>query len=198
MAVTKTSICNMALMPIGSQRIHDIDDDTDETAILCNFYYDIIVDEVLRSHEWNCAIHYQSLAELSSDDDDYILEDYESFSYQYTLPTDPKCLRVLSIPEYPDENYEIMGEYLLCNLETVVLKYIKRITDPTKFDPLLVQAIAYRLAAELALKISSSPGIRDDMLKMYEWQLNRAATIDGIESEAPQVEEYSIRDAKDE
>jgi len=198
MAVSKTSICNMALTPLGAQRIHDIGDASDETAVLCRLYYDIIVDEVLRSHTWNCAIWFQSLASLSSDDDDYLLDDYEEYDYQYTLPTDPKCLRVISIPEYPDYDYEIVGDYLLCDLDEVVLKYVKRITDPTKFDALLVQSIAYRLAAELADRITNSSRTRDNMLKMYEWQLNRAQTVDSIESEEPQQEEYSIRDAKDE
>jgi hypothetical protein len=178
-------------------RIHDIADDVSEPAILCNLYYDVIVDEVLRSHEWNCALWYQSLAELSSDDDDYLLNDYEQYAYQYSLPAAPYCLRVLGIPEYPGENYEIVGRYLLCNLETVSVKYIRRITDPVQFDPLLVQAIAYRLAAELALRITNARSTRDDMLKMFEWQLNRAAYIDGIEGEEPQAEEYSVRDAKD-
>ena len=94
----------MALTPIGAQRIHDIDDDDTEEAILCNLYYDIIVDEVLRSHTWNCAKWYQSLASVSSGDDDYMLDDYDNYDYQYTLPTSPKCLRVVRIPEHPGMN----------------------------------------------------------------------------------------------
>jgi len=187
----------MALTPLGDSRIHDIDDDTGEPAVLCNLYYDTIVDEVLRSHEWNCALWYQSLATLSDDDDDYLLDDYEEYGYQYSLPTDPYCLRPLSIPEHKDADYEIVGRYLLCDLETVVLKYIKRIEDPAQFDSLLVQAIAYRLAAELAMRMTNSKASRDDMLRMYEWQMNRARTIDGLESEEPQIEEYAVRDAKD-
>lgn len=188
----------MALTPLGGQRVHDIDDASDETAVLCNLYYDDIVDEVLRSHPWNCAVWYQPLAQLSSSDDDYLLDDYEEFAYQYALPTSPKCLRVVSIPEHPGADYEVVGDYLLSNLETVVVKYIKRVTDPTKFDPLLVKAIAYRMAADIAMRITESKTVRNDMLQAYEWQLNRAETIDGIESEEPQQEEYAIRDAKDE
>jgi hypothetical protein len=198
MAVGKTEICNMALTPLGERRIHDIDSDTDETAVLCRLYYDNIVDEVLRSHPWNCAVWYQSLAQLSSTDDDYLIDGYDNYDYQYILPTNPYCLRVLSIPEHPDENYQIVGRYLLSNLETVVLEYIKRITNPTQFDPLLVSAIAYRLSADLAMRITNSEKTRNDMIRIYEWQLNRAGAIDGIESEAPQVEEYAVRDAKDE
>lgn len=197
MALNKTLICNMAIIPLGCTRIHDIDDDDTEHAVLCRLYYDEIVDEILRAHEWNRAIWYQSLAELSEDDDDYLLDDYEEYNYQYSLPTDPYCLRPLEIPEHRGVDYEIVGRYLLCNLETVVLKYIKRITDPAQFDPLLAKAISYRLAADLALTITNLKTSRDDLLKMFEWQLNRAKTIDGIESEEPQVEEYALRDAKD-
>ena len=99
MSVSKTEICNLALGKLGAGRISNIEEDTTEKAVLCRLYYESVVEEVLRSHEWNCAIWYQSLTALAETDDDYLLEDYEGYSYQFQLPTAPRCLRVLGIRE---------------------------------------------------------------------------------------------------
>ncbi len=193
---SEVEICNMALTELGAGKISNYLTDTSEKAVNCRLFYAATVDEVLRSHEWNSAIWYQSLAEIASTDDNYLLTDYDEWSYQFQLPTDPFCLRPLEIPDYPKYDYEIASGYLITNLSTVVLKYIRRLTDTTMFDPVLVKAIAYRLAADMAVKITGSGRERASMLVMYNLQLNRAKDLNGRESEEPQVEEYSLRDAK--
>jgi len=197
MSVSKVQICNLALTELGAGTISNYDTDTSEKAVLCRIYYDLVVSEVLRSHEWNCAIWYQSLAPLASTDEDYLLTDYDKYDYQYQLPTVPLCLRPLEIPEYPTYPYEIASGYLLTDLDTVVLKYIKLIEDTTKFDPLLVRAIAYRLAADIAPRITNARKTRTELLATYDWQITKGVHVDGQESENPQIEEYLIRDAKD-
>jgi len=197
MSVSETQICNLALGELGAGRISNIDDEASEKAVLCRLYYDSVVEEVLRSHEWNCAIWYQSLSQIASTDDDYLLADYNEYDYQFQLPTSPLCLRALEIPDYTEYDYEIVSGYLLTNLETVVLKYIRLIEDTARFDPLLVKAIVYRLAADIAPKITNSTKTRTELLVMYDWQLTKAIDIDGRESEKPQVEEFALRDAKD-
>ena len=197
MSVSKVQICNLALSELGSGRVNDIETDTSEKAVLCRLYYEPVVEEVLRSHEWNCALWYQSLAEVADTDDDYMLVDYEEYSYQFQLPTAPRCLRVLKIPAYPGAKYEVVSGHLLTNLSTAVIKYIRVLEDTTKFDPLLVRAIAYRLAADMAPRITNATKTRTEMLAIYNMQLTRAIGIDARESEEPQIEEYAIRDAKD-
>ena len=187
----------MALTELGAGKISDYLTGTSEKAVNCRLFYEPTVDEVLRSHEWNSAIWYQSLAEIASTDDNYLLTDYEEWDYQFQLPTNPYCLRPLEIPDYPSYDYEIASGYLITNLETVVLKYIRRLTDPTMFDPILVKAIAYRLAADMAVKITGSQQERATMLVAYDLQLNRAKDINGRESEDPKVETFAVRDAKD-
>lgn len=197
MSVSEVQICNLALTELGTGLISNYETDTSEKAVLCRLYFDPVVEEVLRSHEWNCAIWYQSLAEVADTDDDYMLEDYDEYDYQFQLPTAPRCLRVLSIPDYPEYDYKIVSGHLLTNLSEVVIKYIRVLEDTTKFDSLLVRAIAYRLAADMAPRITNSNKTRAEMLAIYNMQLIRAIDIDGQESEKPQVEEYLIRDAKD-
>jgi hypothetical protein len=182
MSINVTTICNIALTKLGASRITSLTDESEE-GILCNLLWEPIRDEVLRTHPWNCAVHYQSLAEVASGDGDYLLGSTYDYAYQYRLPQDPYCLRALEIPDYPDYPYEIAGRSLLCNLEAVTLKYIKRVIDPTFFDSLLVFALAYRLAAELTVSITNSTKTYDQMFRIYEFQVKRAGGINGIEQE---------------
>lgn len=193
MSVTDVQICNMALQELGANRIINLTTETKEEATLCNLFYRPVVDEVLRSHPWNCATWYQTLAQVDSGDADYLLTNFDKWEYQYALPVNPYCLRVLEISDYPDADYEIVRDYLLCNLETtattvVKLKYIQRIEDESKFDSLLVRAIAYRLAADLTDKLTNSRKTRSEMLELFEWALRNARAIDGLESTAPDVD----------
>ena len=196
MSVSEVDICNMALGELGEGHITNLETDTSAKAVQCRIYYEPTVVEVLASHDWNCAIWYQALALVAEADDDYLLDDYDTYAYQFQLPTDPLCLRVWSIPKYPKAPYEVVSGYLLTNISAVTIKYIWHVTDTTKYSPLLVKAIAYRLAAELAPHITNNPQDQARMFVLYDLQLNRAVDIDGQERENPQVEEYAIRDAK--
>lgn len=186
----------MALTELGAGKISNYLTDTSEKAVNCRLFYEPAIDEVIRSHEWNSAIWYQSLAEIASTDDNYLLTGYDEWTYQFQLPTDPLCLRPLEVPNYKKYDYEIVSGYLLTNLSTVLLKYLRKLTDPTKYDPLLVKAIVYKLAADMAVKITGSRQDRADMLILYELHLNRAKDVNGRETEEPQVEEFALRDAK--
>ena len=182
MPATDVVICNLALQELGANRIAAISAEGKEETVLCNLYYGPVVEEVLRSHPWNCAIWYQPLAQVDSGDEKYMLTNLSKWAYQYTLPTNPYCLRPLEIPGYPGASYEIVNRYLLTNLTKVTLKYIQRVEDESLFDALLVRAIAYRLAADLTDKLTNSRKTRSEMLEIYEWALRKAKGIDCMES----------------
>ena len=90
---TEVSICSNALRRLGDAPITSLTDDT-ERARLCNSFYVPSRDLVLRSHPWNFAVTRPTLAQLSD------TPAYE-YSYQYALPNDPYCLRVLEM-QYKD------------------------------------------------------------------------------------------------
>jgi len=187
MPVTKVQLCNLALQELGANRIISLSE-TREEAVLCNLFYDPVVEEVLRAHEWNCALWYQPLAQVDSGDANYVLGSLDKWSYQYKLPTNPYCLRALEIPDHPEADYEVINRYLLCNLTAVTIKYIRKLEDESHFDSMLVRAIAYRLAADLADKITNSSTKRNEMIEKYEWAKRNAMAIDGIERERPQTD----------
>ena len=174
---TEVSICSNALRRLGDNPITSLTDDT-ERARLCNSFYADARDAVLRLHPWNFAITRTSLAQLS-DTPSY------GFAYQYSLPTNPYCLRVLAM-EYEDyifkvENYSTQGRVLLTNEGTAKILYVARITDTIQFDALFVDVLTAKLALDLCYPITNSVSLQDKMQKLYQLKLSDARSIDGQE-----------------
>jgi hypothetical protein len=174
---TEVSICSNALRKLGDDPITSLTDDT-ERARLCNALYEPARDACLRLHPWNFAITRATLSQLSS------TPNYE-YSYQYALPTDPYCLRVLSM-EYEDyifriENSATEGRVLLTDESTAKILYVGKITDTAKFDSLFVDLLTAKLAAELAYPITNSVNLQTQMEKIYRDKLSETRSVDGQE-----------------
>jgi hypothetical protein len=174
---TEVSICSNALRRLGDNPITSLTDDT-ERARLCNSFYADARDAVLRLHPWNFAITRTSLAQLS-DTPSY------GFAYQYSLPTNPYCLRVIAM-EYEDyifkvENYSTQGRVLLTDQSSAKILYVAKITDTTQFDALFVDVLTAKLALDLCYPITNSVSLQDKMQKLYQLKLSDARSIDGQE-----------------
>jgi len=174
---TEVSICANALRRLGDDAITSLTDDT-ERARLCNAFYSDARDAVLRSHPWNFAITRATLAQLS-DTPAY------GFNYQYALPTNPYCLRVLEM-EYKDyifkvENVATHGRVLLTDEGTAKILYIARITDTNLFDAMFVDTLTAKLAVDLAYPVTNSMQVQTNMQKLYQLKLSEARSIDGQE-----------------
>ena len=174
---TEVSICSNALRRLGDSPITTLSDNT-ERARLCNAFYGDARDAVLRSHPWNFAITRATLAQLSS-------TPAYGYSYQYALPTDPYCLRVLEM-EYSDykfkiENSATEGRVLLTDESEAKILYIAKVTDPTKFDAMFTDTLTAKLAVDLAYPVTNSVQFQAQMQKLYQLKLSEARSIDGQE-----------------
>tara|TARA_A100001515_G_C4554218_1_gene204490 strand:+ start:553 stop:1131 length:579 start_codon:yes stop_codon:yes gene_type:complete len=174
---TEVSICSNALRILGDDPITSLTDDT-ERARLCNSLYEPARDAVLRSHPWNFAITRATLAQLST------TPAYQ-YSYQYSLPTDPYCLRVLSM-EYEDYVFKIehlagTGRVLLSDESTAKILYIARVSDTAQFDSLFVDTLTAKMALELSFPVTNSVTLQAQMQKLYQLKLSEARSIDGQE-----------------
>jgi hypothetical protein len=174
---TEVSICSNALRKLGDDPITSLTEDT-ERARLCNAFYESSRDSLLRSHPWNFAITRATLAKLSS-------TPAYGFAYQYALPTDPYCLRVLEM-EYQDyifkiENLATEGRVLLSDEDTAKILYIGRITDTALFDSLFVDTLTAHLSVKLAYPITNSTSLQLQMHKLYQAKLSEARSVDGQE-----------------
>ena len=174
---TEVSICSNALRRLGDDPITALTDDT-ERARLCNAFYIPSRDQVLRSHPWNFAITRATLAKLSD------TPAYE-YSYQYALPNDPYCLRVLEM-EYKDYVFKIehlasQGRVLLTNEGTAKILYIARVTDTAQFDSMFVDVLTAKLAVDLAYPVTNSVKLQDQMQRLFQQKLSEARSVDGQE-----------------
>ena len=171
MAVTsKTEIQNSALRKLRADSITSEDDDS-ERARLVKASYPLMLDRVQRSHPWNFCIDYVELASTTLPADQY---DYDNI---FQIPSN--CLRILgtSLPDTAKWE-EISGEYLVCNYSEIKVRYIKRITDVTKFDESFVEVLAWAIAQDICYAITKSASAMKEARENYMMSLAEARSYD--------------------
>jgi len=144
-------LCNQALFMLGQKSIISLTEDN-EAARLCNGRYAYNRDCSIRAYPWNCATKDATLAQSAT------APVYADFDHKYALPTDPYCVRVLSLKEQKDYGYKwkIRGRFLYTNADTAYILYLARITDVNEMDVMLREAIASRLAADICYALTGS------------------------------------------
>jgi len=188
MAYSDTSIVNLALARIGAKRINSLSTDTTLEAIHGRTHYEHTRDALLRSHVWRFAM---ARAELEEDAD---APDFE-WDNQFILPAD--CLRVVALYD-TDSSYVVEGERILTDDTEVNLIYIKRATDPGKFDPLFVEALALALALKLVMPLSQDKVLRRELEVEYKAKIGEARRMNKIETNGVGREDlYTWNDARD-
>lgn len=177
MALSETSIANMALAKIGAKRINNIETDSSLEAIQCRTHFEQTRDALLRSFEWPFATARVELSE------DATAPDFE-WSHQYILPDD--FLRLVSdyeddATDLADERHTIEGERLLSNSSASKIRYIRRITDVTKFDALFVEALVLQLALKLLHPLAGTSNttlnLKQGLMQELGIALSKARTV---------------------
>lgn len=180
-AVSDTLICNLALSMIGSARILSMGDQTPESEA-CLLHYDMVRDEVLRLHPWNFAIKRTTLTESDTDP-------LYGWAIQYELPED--CLRVLAVNDV-NENQDpprwvVEGKKLLTNDDSARIRYIFRNTNCAQYDVTFVQALAVRLSAVIAKRITNSDTIAAQQYQLFEAEYGPNARLTDLKESRPKV-----------
>ena len=152
MATSVTEICNLSLADLGSLRINDFSDDTEKStqAILCRLHYEPVRDAALRSHIWAFSSARKTLSRDTND------PDFE-WGAQFFLPNDYLAMRSIFEGRFSDNNlrsYAIEGDLLLTDETTMEIRYTKKVTDVTKFDPLFVQLLVLELDLKLVMPLT--------------------------------------------
>jgi hypothetical protein len=98
--------------------------------------------------------------------EDYNYSDYRSFDPYYTGE---------------GSAYVIESDRLLTNFETASIIFLKRVTDPTKFDALFVTTLALRLAMNACFDITGSMERHAQLTNLFNYHLNIAAGISAKE-----------------
>lgn len=180
-ASSDVQICSNALLMLGANAINSFDEDGDR-ATLCKNLWPTVRDAVLRSHPWNCAMKRVALAR------DATTPDFD-WAYRFQLPGD--CLRVWTLGRDDDNPPDWMVEngYIMMDDAIAYLRYIQQLTDVSKYDSMLTLAMTSGMKAVLAYPITKSAVEQDSSIKLHEFHLKQARTVDGQEGtgEAEQV-----------
>jgi len=107
---------------------------------------------------------------------------FTDWDYQYALPSD--CLRVLDPSDDHDgAEFQIEAGGILVSDQgpTFGVRYIQKITDVTTFEPLLVNAFAARLAAEMAHDLTDNVSKQQAAIAAYQGFLSEARQTDARE-----------------
>lgn len=193
---TETGICNSALSKLGNNRINSLTEGT-PAANLCLEQYGKLRDHLLRSHGWNFAANRVKLAQLSS-------TPAFGYDFQYALPSDwmrtitvhPADSRTTHITDYATESAPDEGRVLRTDCPDVYLRYVRKLEDPNVMDPAFREALAWRLAMELAVPLAKSGGLRDRMVAGFEDALATAKSIDGQDDPPQKLPEGSWLSAR--
>ena len=191
MAIGLIEIVNDALATLGEQPIVDLKkENATSTSILVNQKYPLVLRALLMEDDWNCARITQKLAKLNK-------KTRKGYKYTYQLPKDPECLGVRQISLNDGETFIDLNAYynynagpkeslfdidqdeLLCNAETVWIKYTG-LVDAAMLDPFLASAFSARLAAELAYAIPASTSLAQYLDQIATKKLKKAKSRNAL------------------
>ena len=177
---SEVDICNSALNMVGASNIISLTEDS-KPARVCNQRYELVRDAVFRSHPFNCLIRRGELAQLST------TPSFE-YAYEYQLPADPYCLRVLEVEgEELGVEYEIEGRKILTDEGTMKIKYLARVTDTGEYDASLIEVLSARIAHEIAYPLTNSNTVAEQLWNLYLQKLSECRFVDATEGTPAEI-----------
>lgn len=175
-------ICNLALARLGVQAVQSLDDPSQE-ARACARLYPQARDALLRMHPWNFASKRRALTLLSA------APAFE-WAYAYAYPSDCLEARAIWRPEgfagrarfVVETGEDLLSKVILTDEPDAKLLYTAAVSDSRMFDAGFADALAWRLAAELAQPLAASDSKQKAMLAMFQDSLARSMVSDARES----------------
>lgn len=184
MSISQLEICNMALGRMGTEKAISAlypDENTAE-ARQCARFWESNRDATLSESPWKGS---RKVAELSLDE---TAPDDPNWDYQYTLPADfIREIEVVNASGYA-VNYTLVGGKLYANNDEVFMKYVFKQTDTTKYHPLLIEAMACRLAHLISMPLSGSKTLKKLMWEEYQYTLTQARTANAFEYQEDKIQ----------
>jgi hypothetical protein len=172
---SEIDICNMAISRLAGSRISSFTDGTIESNE-CSAIFNQISKYVQAKGPWQSNKIRTTLPQLAA-------APAFGFTYQYQLPTDPKCLRVLKINEDTTGsiNFQIENNVLLCDEPAIGILYIGLLTDTEQFDAHLEEAIVDHLVAAMAYKITGSMTAQQQHASYAKKNLDELLTLTSLQ-----------------
>jgi hypothetical protein len=189
-SVTELDIVNRALDKLGEKNITSLTQDVKQARVMSTLV-DPVRDRFLRKNPWNCAITRVQLAASTT-------APAFGWATAYPLPSDfIKLLNVessssTSIPLSGNKNtprnieYKIEGGSILCDeTDALNVRYVKRLTDTTRYDSSMVEALATLYALEACMSLTNDTSLRSELKQEYMQMIQEAKQEDGWEDDMP-------------
>ena len=185
---SEVSICNQAISWLGGNLIISLDDESTE-AQLCKANYAELRDAVLEEGEWTFATKRFKL--LPSPD-----APVYGYSHKFEIPNG--VLVVKKTTQWADNandsnefDWRREENFIVTNVDVVYIKAIVRITDVKKFNATFNQALAARIAADIAIPLTESQPKEDRMWNKYNNSMVLALSIDGMQGKSDRIRSKS-------
>lgn len=171
--MAKVEIVNRALMKLGEPPVSSLND-----AVFGKSYeiiYDDIKELLLSSYPWRFSLEIKYLPKL---------EEKYGDKCMYKLPGDclllvnvfgPSKSDVTEVRAYSHQAYEVVNNCIVSYLDRgVMAEYVKNIDDDLEFSPLFREALATKIASELAMRIKHSTTIKQMLDSEFIMLIRRA------------------------
>ncbi|WP_339053862.1 hypothetical protein [Arsenophonus endosymbiont of Crataerina pallida] len=186
---SEIEICNLALSRVGNSRFINSFREKSKEAEQCSLHYPHCRDTVLTDFPWNFALKRIALADSGNSPPEW--------RYAYSYPND--CMKAIAIirpgEKYsrPDQaiNFQVgsdeagTSKLIYCDQPKAWLHYVAKVTDVNMFDAIFIDALAWRLSAELARSLASNANIGNESFQLYQLAIENAAAHSLSESSEP-------------
>jgi len=187
MAVSSVDICNKALNRLGCRIITSLTEQSQE-AIRCNLVFSQCREAVLRDYPWGFANMITTLAAISNDT-------VPGWDYVYAYPSNCVCIRKLfedataQNPVAADHDEVLTPttkvRALVCDITPAYVQYTYSTSDTSLFDPVFVEALALRVAFEVAFALTGNDALVQSTQKEYIIKISEARKLDSDERNVP-------------
>lgn len=191
----KIDICNMALSRLGVETIESLNE-ASEPARVCRQFYDHTRRNILRRFNWTFAIRRVHLAELSTKPENYL--------HSYRYPSDCLFLKSINTSDYDnipaytgwmlasDES----GRLIYTNVEKASAEYVADIEDCSLFDEQFADILAWKLAADMAFKLTGNMQVAQMADQQYNALYLEAAANSEDEQNIKAADPYTFAGAR--
>lgn len=177
---SQTDVINAALTLIGADPITSIDDVTNE-ANKAALIYDVLLEDLLRSHDWDFATTRAKLNQMS------MVPEFE-FDNAFALPD--KWVKTIAVHDNDagTGNFVYRQEVvdnkkaIVTSSSDVWMRYVYLEEDPSKWTADFRRAMIEALARDLAVPLAQSNTMQDTYEKQQSRTKGRARSTDAMGS----------------
>ena len=191
---SEVGICNLALSWLGGNLITALTDDQKEAKI-CDANYALARDAVLEDRDWTFATkRYKLTPDATSP--------VYGYGQRFLIPAE--IIRVVHVgtdnnvnnPDQITIPWQKEENFIVANEAQVFVRAIAKITDTSRFPPSFTHAVAARLAADIAIALTSSRSMMESMWQLYDAKLTAASSNDGRQGRREQIQATQLTSAR--